>query len=267
MIYSEMNYSNQDLRKQIFSEVDLSAACFRACNLRGAFFSDCDLSNTVFTGALLKGARFDGCNLKNATFEGAELNWTEISGESTLPEGIELRGPEWLRFVEGACLIGAPLKGAFIYKERLGGDLRKCSAMDVSFNRATVVNADFRGANLFGADFMGCEIGGARWKGAVWSSTTKWEGGPPDDAIFIDSNVDLTEVNLSGVYLGGANLKHANLRKADLRKACLFRSDLSCANLEGARLEGARFDRETKFPDGYDPGARGAFDPGKSADQ
>ena len=58
--------------------------------------------------------------------------------------------------------------------------------------------------------------------------------------------------NLGGANLGGANLGGANLRYANLRYA-----NLGGANLWGANLGDATANRYTRWPDGFDPAARG----------
>lgn len=58
-------------------------------------------------------------------------------------------------------------------------------------------------------------------------------------------------------YLTGVDLRCADLEGAILRYAILVNADLWNANLEGADLFGAIFDKETKFPEGFNPVARG----------
>ena len=75
----------------------------------------------------------------------------------------------------------------------------------------------------------------------------------------------LIDANLQGLDLSGANLHKANLIKADLSRADLRRTDLSRAHLHGPDLIGiimraadlseAKYDKNTRFPQGYDPGA------------
>jgi hypothetical protein len=59
---------------------------------------------------------------------------------------------------------------------------------------------------------------------------------------------DLSRANLTGANLIGADLRGAFLIGADLRGA-----DLRKANLRGADLRGAKYNKETKWPDGFDP--------------
>ncbi|WGV25645.1 pentapeptide repeat-containing protein [Halotia branconii] len=94
-----------------------------------------------------------------------------------------------------------------------------------NFSRANLVNADLQSVDLKGSDF---------------------------------SYADLSEANLNGANLRGcdlsfANLSQANLQDADLRGAMLFSADLRQANLKGAKLEKADCDRNTHFPQDFDP--------------
>src|SRR5947209_2304022 len=62
-----------------------------------------------------------------------------------------------------------------------------------------------------------------------------------------------TSTTLTACDLRGANLAEANLRGASLREC-----DLRGANLDGADLRGTYYDELTRWPEGFDPGARGA---------
>lgn len=68
--------------------------------------------------------------------------------------------------------------------------------------------------------------------------------------------------DLSNWFLVGANLYFADLRWANLSEANLYGADLrwaslSEANLRGANLGGATYNKQTIFPDGFDPIAAG----------
>ena len=76
-------------------------------------------------------------------------------------------------------------------------------------------------------------------------------GSDPLDSCFREtagnlncSSVNLSEVNLSGVNLSGATLTSVNFHRA---------------NLEGANLEGAKANKNTVWPDGFDPVAAGVI--------
>ena len=79
--------------------------------------------------------------------------------------------------------------------------------------------ADLRRADLFGADLEGADHSGA----------------------------DLNEANLYGADLNEANLYEANLSGADLGRALL----------SGVNLIGARANKNTVWPEGFDPEAAG----------
>ncbi|MEA5604315.1 pentapeptide repeat-containing protein [Nostoc sp. UHCC 0252] len=93
------------------------------------------------------------------------------------------------------------------------------------FSKAELGNANFQGINLKGSDL---------------------------------SYADLSEANLSGANLRGsdlsfADLNQANLRDADLRGALLMSANLRQADLKGTNLEKADYDRNTHFPQDFDP--------------
>ncbi len=57
----------------------------------------------------------------------------------------------------------------------------------------------------------------------------------------------------------GANLEGANLKGANLKGANLLAADLTGAYLTGARLEEAKADKDTIWPEGFDPVAAGVI--------
>jgi uncharacterized protein YjbI with pentapeptide repeats len=70
---------------------------------------------------------------------------------------------------------------------------------------------------------------------------------------------DLRGANLNDADLWAANLREANLRGANLREANLAGADLSEAFLRDAHLRLARYNADTKWPEGFDPKAAGAW--------
>ena len=76
--------------------------------------------------------------------------------------------------------------------------------------------------------------------------------------------IDLAETNLQTANLAGANLQTANLEGAKLLSANLTGAYLQGANLTGAYLEfanltGALYDKNTRWPEGFDPIKAGAL--------
>jgi len=68
---------------------------------------------------------------------------------------------------------------------------------------------------------------------------------------------NLRGANLRDAYLGGAYLYGADLYGADLYGADLYGADLYGADLRGAYLRDAFANKFTRWPDGFDPAARG----------
>src|SRR5262249_45618202 len=69
---------------------------------------------------------------------------------------------------------------------------------------------------------------------------------------------------MAGVDLRGARVSLTDLAGADLRGALLLQADLLTARLEAANLSEAQYDRETRWPSGFDPRAHGALEVDKA---
>jgi hypothetical protein len=87
------------------------------------------------------------------------------------------------------------------------------------------------------------------------------EGVNMEDASLNDINLsgaNLKNANLSGASLEDSNLSGANLSNANLQGALIWYTNLSGADLSGADLERAWFeeavyDKQTRFPSGFNP--------------
>ena len=75
----------------------------------------------------------------------------------------------------------------------------------------------------------------------------------------IGPGADLRRADLFGADLEGADLSGANLNEANLYEADLNGSDLGGALLSGVNLIGARANKNTTWPDGFDPVAAGVI--------
>ena len=75
----------------------------------------------------------------------------------------------------------------------------------------------------------------------------------------IGPGADLRRADLFGADLEGADLSGANLNEANLYEADLNGSDLGEALLSGANLIGARANKNTVWPEGFDPVAAGVI--------
>jgi len=113
----------------------------------------------------------------------------------------------------------------------------------------------FEGVSWKGAYLYGAQLGGACFKDA----DLYWAG------FFMAhlDGADFENANLRGVDLKQASCVGANFRGADLGKDSLGgRSQLQGADFTGAilnhvTLDGAEYDKETKFPTGFDPTSHG----------
>jgi hypothetical protein len=77
-------------------------------------------------------------------------------------------------------------------------------------------------------------------------------------AKYLGREANLRHAMLLMACLGGADLRSADLSGANLTGAWLEGANLTGADLRGAKLAGALYDGHTKWPDGFDPQARGA---------
>jgi uncharacterized protein YjbI with pentapeptide repeats len=169
-------------------------------------------------------------------------------------------------------------------------DLSKADLSEANLHEAFLNEADLSDANLSKAN-----LGGADLSGAIYNKRTIWPDGFDQKksgaalkismseqeldlilhsrtknlrSLYLRSaslhGADLSKSNLSKAYLCDANLSKANLSHADLwdanlRDANLRGADLKGTNLGSANLAGAKFDKDTKWPDGFDPIAAGAI--------
>jgi len=119
-------------------------------------------------------------------------------------------------------------------------DLRRADFSGQDLEGITIIQADLREADFTGADMY-------------------WASG-------FESNFD--GAILRNTQLAGADLKCATFRGADLRGAyisfdnlngspSLEGADLTGSLLDGADLKGCEYNDSTRFPEGFDPAARG----------
>jgi uncharacterized protein YjbI with pentapeptide repeats len=71
------------------------------------------------------------------------------------------------------------------------------------------------------------------------------------------SQANFNSANLRGADLSYADLSQADLTSADLRGSLLLATNLRRAKLKDAKLEGADYDRNTHFPENFDPVSAG----------
>jgi uncharacterized protein YjbI with pentapeptide repeats len=131
----------------------------------------------------------------------------------------------------------------------------------------TLARADLRKAYLGGdftkADLSGADLREARLDG--WFPHLNGNVGlfiPSARAALLKpanlSDARMAKADLRKASLLGAQLVHADLKGAQLQQADLRGADLQGADLADADLTGATYDRQTRWPAGFDPAAHGA---------
>jgi uncharacterized protein YjbI with pentapeptide repeats len=192
---------------------------------RGAWGLAMLLALVVLVGSGLLFVRFRPYLVARYWGEGADLSEASLAFASL--QGAQL----W-----EANLSGADLRGADLRRAALPADLTGADLSGAHLTGAFLAGADLTEANLTGADLQNAE---------------------PTKATF--RNANLTRANLAGALLGGADLRGADLASADLSRANLRGADLSTSRgLARAKLHGARYDRQTRWPAGFDPERHGA---------
>ena len=119
---------------------------------------------------------------------------------------------------------------------------------------------DLRRADLSGQELEGIFVDDSDLRGADLSNADLYW------AYAFRTNFD--DANLQNAKLNGARMDEATFRGADLRGAyisydnlggssTLIDADLTGTLLDGADLVGCEYDDSTRFPEGFDPAARG----------
>lgn len=82
----QSQFTDSDMAGSIFSQADLSQACFKGCNLQGCRFDraimrqtlllEADASHAIFAGAQLECANLSDAKCERAVFRGADLTMT-----------------------------------------------------------------------------------------------------------------------------------------------------------------------------------------------
>lgn len=136
------------------SGVDLSKEYMAGANLTGA-----DLANAALIKTNLAGANLTSATLTDAKLEKANLIETNLT-EAKLRQGI----------LTVAALIKATLVEA---------DMREAILMKADLTKANLTDTDLTGADLRGADLTGANLTRIKFKGTIYSKSTK--GFNPED--------------------------------------------------------------------------------------
>lgn len=148
---------------------------------------------------------------------------------------------ELIRFLCDDCLVSAENDTEPIIT------LNGIDLAEVNLRAACLQEARLVGAQLSGADLKWAHLERAHLEGAYL------EGVHLEEA-------HLEGAHLEGSYLDEAHLERAYLEGAHLEGAYLEGAILVGAHLEEARLVGTTYNKDTKWPDNFDPKAAGAID-------
>lgn len=260
------NVTEIHLENAYLPQANLITVILDGANLQGASLPEANLQQARLVNADLRGACLQGANLSKANLRGAKLqgasHWessalelflneakahlkvTDLQGanlrEAVLANanlrGTNLQGVDlWNADLEGANLHRANLRGASLWE----ADLRASELQSANLQRANLRSANLRAANLKEADLQSARL----------------------------QRADLQSAELSGAKLQKARLQEANLQHANLQRAYLHGANLRNAILDEAQLAGVRYNRETRWPDTFDPDQAGAiFDDDSSLD-
>lgn len=141
-IQTQYNLGERNFPKLQLRRIDLRGEKLRGINLEGSDLSYADLRDTDLSNANLSGCYFNEANLTAAKLEGANL--------------------------KGAYLIKAYLTKA---------NFQKAILQEAYLTGAFLTKANFMKADLTGAYLTGTQISGAYFKGAIYSSATRFERG------------------------------------------------------------------------------------------
>lgn len=149
--------------------------------------------------------------------------------------------------------IQSPVRDVAVEAIRLA---RQYGWLNEMLHKAFMPSVQLMGAYLSGANLQGIFLMQANLQEADLSEANLQE------ARLVWAN--LQEANLWGAklqksFLMNANLQGSILSYADLREANLWGANLQGANLSGTELDKAIYDKETKWPDGFDPEKAGAI--------
>lgn len=167
----------------------------------------------------------------------------------------------------GGVLAAEDFKGKdlsmrdFSNRNLAGSSFEDAKLFLARFNNAVLTKVNFQGADLTSASFNQAQASGADFRDAIFKNASM-QSADLSEANFQET--DLGNISFQSSQLKGANLRgckgigdvlKADLRDADLRGA-VFTGTLYY--MEGCRLKGAKYDKDTRWPQGFDVAASGA---------
>jgi uncharacterized protein YjbI with pentapeptide repeats len=204
----------------------LSKASLQHAKAKGVFLVRADLTGADLEGADLQQADLRQANLDNAHLEGAHLPSANLEGA----------------YLNYANLLNANMDGAHLESTKLR-------------------YADLRGVQLSGANLQHSDLEYADLEGARPPKDTDHHLDGGAEPGYTNLNyADLAYADLQHARLQNAYLTHANLTYANLTHANLTHADLTHADLVKAVLQKAKYDKDTRWPRGFEPHGAGAIE-------
>jgi glycogen operon protein len=222
---STLDLQGKNLQQINLSQIDLRDADLHQVNLRDVNLSHANLQEVTFNGSNLSGANLSYALLNRSSLRHADLSRAILKHADLRDTDLReanLRGADICQADLGqAALSAADLGGADMYESNLReADLRGARLIEATINMADLKNAQLAGANLQRANLF---------------------------------QADLSEADLSHTHLNDANLSYACLQLSNLTGADLRGADLRHADLYQTDLRGSRYNRQTQWPEGFNP--------------
>lgn len=225
-----------------------------------AFYRNRDFRRVDFCGARLFGADLSGSDLRGAILDDVYLRNVTIDSHTRLDEKWRLvwqiHNQEAERRILDDCDLGkADLSGTILR----GASLRRANLTGANLSFALFNDAiqvpDAERPDLSGATLSFCKLNGALLVRANLNRC--FAVGATFDRARL-SGATLTNGYFDWSSFRDADLTDANLRDADLSETQLQEANLTGADLTGATVKGCQYDARTRWPQGFDPIARGA---------
>lgn len=223
-IFESSRLSSADL-----SETVCRRSSFNSMTARESLWRRASLEEVSFVRADLSKARFEEAKLTDVDFSLADLRGTNFSK-------VQAERVIW----QGAIYSAETVFPVSIERSKIGALGPGAHIRSAVLKERILPQIDLTGADLARSDLSNSVLTKAKFGGA-----------------------DLTDTSLEAADLTNAQFGDANMRGTNLERAQLADADLSSARIEGARFAGAYFNKETRFPEEFDPTRHGLIPTGQ----
>ena len=142
-----------------------------------------------------------------------------------------------------------------------GANFEDANLTLAQLNDCTLTKANFKDADVTSASFKASQMAGADFRGAI-IQYTGFQEADLSGANF--QGTELNNVSFQRCKMKGANLQNSkrigDVQNTDLRDADLRGAVFTCTvyYMNGCRLTGAKYDKNTRWPKGFDVDSSGA---------